>query len=116
MARKIENEMIRAIRIGQDWSKDNTRVHHDPVIGGAETEVYLHGHLIAKRFIGCAWSFNLCGWNTPTTRSRLSAICREFVPRCNGVSTKQGQARIAYRDGESGLRFVDVDSEGWFTV
>lgn len=98
---KIEQAMLAAIRDGQELSQGNTVVHHDPVIDGVEVEVWLHGNLIAKRYRtdhDGRWEINLCGWNTRTTRSRLTAICREFVPGCHGVSTARGVVRLVYAD------------------
>jgi hypothetical protein len=111
MSRKIEDAMMYAIRNGNEFNQGNTTVHHDHVIGDTEVEVRLHGHLIAKRYIGNKWKFSLCGYNTRTTRSRLSAIARDELPLCNGIGTKQGQASIRYRDG----REVNVPDNGWFT-
>lgn len=71
--RTIEKNMITAINTlecGQEWQQGNTRVVHrwDGVIC-----VYLHGNNIAV-FDGKKWLYSLCGWNTPTTRSRLNAL------------------------------------------
>ena len=108
--RKIERELVSAIRSlnpGEEWAKDNTRVDYD----AAENvvNVYLHGNLIAK-IKPLHVHITLAGWNTATTRSRLTAICRAFVPGCFGVSTKQGQARIRYADG----RDVKITDNGWY--
>ena len=90
--RQIEKDMLAAIaRKDQSWNQANTAVY----IVGDCVEVFLHGHLIAARD---GWRFNLCGWNTPTTRSRLNALgCR--------VSTKAGQPHVMGRA---------VPADGWF--
>lgn len=87
MARIIETEMLRAIREKRDaWKKDNTTVVHGP----AGTTVLLHGHAIAFRHTEYdAWKFNLCGWNTNTTRSRINAIAREYGH--DGVGNVKGK-------------------------
>lgn len=72
--RKIEKEMIAAIRAGADRKLGNTEVRNE----GGFSSVYLHGSLIAREMADKSWKFNLCGWNTPTTRSRLNALAREF--------------------------------------
>ena len=105
--RVIEKQMIAAIESGKNWTSGNTAVRHDPVIGGCEIEVALHGNLIAKRFyrgdLPGEWQVTLAGWNTPTTRSRLTAICHAFVPGCYGVGTRKGQAEIRYRDNNKAI-------------
>ena len=73
--RKIESEMLAAVRSRRDWSKDNTSVsntNHGVV-------VRLHGNKIAilndehnKLVITDA------GWQTVTTKSRLNALLGEF--------------------------------------
>ncbi len=73
--RKTEERMLRAIRTCRQWRGKNTRVLNDSGLGWG---VYLHGHRIA-------WGLwrsgefkvagaSLCGWDTPTTRSRLYAL------------------------------------------
>ena len=97
--RKIEQEMVTAIRARRNWKSGNTEVLHDPVLGGCEVEVRLRGNLIAKRYYrGDApgqWQITLAGRNTPTTRSRLTALCQAFT-RCNGVRTCKGVAGLVY--------------------
>lgn len=107
--RKIEERMIAAIRNGANWCSGNTSVTHVLGGGGAEIEVRLHGHLIAKWFAARGWEISLCGWNTPTTRSRLSAIVREFSVnggRGLGVSTRKG---IPYLHDARGSTEIDED-------
>lgn len=100
MTKQIETAMLAAIAQGGniDWKQGNTRVH--AVVGGIE--VQLHGNTIAAHD-GMGWTFNLCGWNTPTTRSRINAIASAHgVP---GVFTKAGKP---LRAG------VAVPDNGWF--
>ena len=59
-----------------DWSLSNTRVEFNESTNCSH--VFLHGHMIA------AYDHNLkaikissCGWETPTTKSRLNAILQE---------------------------------------
>lgn len=101
--RKIEAKLIEAIRQNREWSSGNTTF-----AGGL---VMLHGHVIAKKD-GNLWQINLQGWNTTTTRSRLTAILREFSQTSNGVFTRKGLAYISYRSGAK----HDIDSQGWHNV
>ena len=96
--RKIETDMCAAIRAGKPFTSGNTRT----ATNGPLMDVFLHGHLIARRMNG-TWRFNLCGWNTPTTRSRINAIARTFGRA--GVNCKAG---VAHCDG------VAIDSKEWF--
>lgn len=72
--RKIEKDMIAAIKSNRNWKCKNTEVF----ASDSGPQVYLHGHLIAKFQRDNSVIMSLCGWNTVTTRSRLNAICREF--------------------------------------
>lgn len=103
--RKIEQAMIAAIRDYRPWRDGNT------AYDGAGT-VTLHGNAIAKfedSPEGKRGSilFNLCGWNTPTTRSRINALANEFGR--SGVRSIGGNAFTGkYRP------FDQVPTEGWF--
>ncbi|WAX21445.1 hypothetical protein [Stenotrophomonas phage RAS14] len=101
--RKIEAQLIEAIRQNREWSSGNTTF-----AGGL---VLLHGHVIARKD-GSIWQINLQGWNTATTRSRLTAILSELVGTAFSVTTKNGQAYINYRNGFSKA----IASEGWHSV
>lgn len=112
--RKIEQEMLQAINGLQElaakpfsdrleWAKDNTRVtcakREDGVI---VPSVYLHGNLIAQKG-ALGWGFNMCGWATPTTKSRINAIANAFGHA--GVHTKKGK----HYSGEK-----EVGAYDWF--
>lgn len=113
--RKIEQWMIETIRkqqsaatlqsVGYVDSKINdntwvrTSVRSDMEI---VTTVYLHGNLIAQYSNG-KWGFKMCGWNTPTTRSRINAIAHEW--RRAGVCMRKG---VLYSGGEV------ITSVDWF--
>ena len=67
--RKVEQLMLEAIRDNRNFSSKNTKVRNRHGV----SYVYLFKHRIAiissnKR------KFNMCGWNTVTTRSRLNAL------------------------------------------
>lgn len=90
--RQIEKSMLAAIRSGRSWKQDNTEVITDKGV----SRVYLHGNLIADVQHGRVVAFSLCGWNTPTTRSRLNALGLDV--RCkNGRAVYNGEV-ISSRD------------------
>lgn len=68
MSRKIEQQMIAALRARRDWSSGDTRVT-------ATGHVYLHGNHIATVGNGVQVNVDtLRRWPTPTTKSRLRAL------------------------------------------
>ena len=71
--RKIEAQMVNAIRNGQNWRLANTEVSTKDGV----TLVYLHNNLIAKV---TAFGVSLFdgGWQTTTTKSRLNAVLFAF--------------------------------------
>lgn len=93
--RKIEEEMIRAIRARKDWKKDNTQV----ICCEDRLWVYLHGKLICQYFYNKAVVISHCGWKTATTKSRLNAILQYF-----GLSTIQQKKWDWY-----------IDNKFWFS-
>lgn len=72
--RKIEKEMLSAVNSGKNWKKANTEVRLFP---DNSTRVFLHGNQIAVLWRGGV-KFSLSGWNTPTTRSRLNAVLKDY--------------------------------------
>ena len=71
--RKIETQMITAIKDNKDFKVANTEVISCPNV----SDVYLHGHLIAR--IGETWiELFDGGYQTNTTKSRLNAILSAF--------------------------------------
>jgi hypothetical protein len=73
MSRKIEDQMIAAIRAGKTFKSGNTEVRQ-PSDGA--TEVLLHGNSIIRYVPTQGWHWTLAGWNTATTRSRINAAVR----------------------------------------
>jgi hypothetical protein len=98
--RKIEANLIEAIRTNREWSEGNTTF-----AGGL---VLLHGHVIAKKD-GTTWMINLQGYNTNVTRNRLTAILREFSSETCGVFKKNGKAYLQMRNGYAD----EISTEGW---
>ena len=71
--RKIEQQMINAIRNNVDLKLANTKVISCTNV----SDVYLHGNLIAR--IGETWMELFDGgWQSTTTKSRLNAILSAF--------------------------------------
>lgn len=75
--RKIEEEMITAIKEAKSYKKDNTEVTYD--LGNNQVVIYLHRNLIAYVDNDV---FNLylsdAGYRTKTTKSRLNAILSSY--------------------------------------
>jgi hypothetical protein len=89
--RKIEIDMLKAIRDGKSMVKQNTTVLHNT---DGSTRVKLHGNHIADVFADGTVSVDLTvlrQWPSPTTKSRLRAL---GVP----VSTKDGDTFIGDTD------------------
>ena len=81
--RKIETQMNAAIQANQDWKSGNTQVI---TIEGVSF-VYLHGNQIATIDDDSMTIFD-GGWQSNTTKSRLSALCSEFCITGEGVFQK----------------------------
>lgn len=131
--RKIEQNMLNAVdtlrhnRATASWSSDNTVVTNHDTSGGQATEIMLHGNHIATISPSPSLHVCLCGWNTPTTRSRLSALIRHFAapydhatqgaefckryPNGLGVSAKAGKVRIHDARG-----ITEINANDWHAV
>lgn len=106
MTRKIEQQMIAAIRAGKPFKSGNTEVVQ-PANGA--TEVLLHGNPII-RYVPCeGWMWSLAGWNTATTRSRINAAVRALNWDI-GVYCRDGMARATGPDQ------TPVDTRQWVRV
>ena len=104
--RKIEVEMIKAIQAFKSKGLGNTKVVCNIRADGVEVvSVYLYDSLIAQRG-ATGWGFNICGWNTPTTRSRINAILTSFS--MGRVSSKDGQPYFT-----SGAHKRPIELNGW---
>lgn len=79
--RKITQQAKAAFDANLSFGGGNTQV----VVIGDITEMYLFGNKIARKS-GNKTEITLAGWNTTTTRERLSAFAN--------VYTRQGQAYI----------------------
>ncbi len=83
--RKIEKQMIAAIKANKNWTNANTSVHFDSESG--VRVVRLHGNKIAEVTDNDMTIFD-GGWQTTTTKSRLNALCSEFCITGEGVFQK----------------------------
>ena len=73
--RKIEQQMIAAVKNNINWSSANTTVHFNEETG--ESIVRLHGNKIAVVSDNDMTIFD-GGYQSTTTKSRLNALCQEF--------------------------------------
>ena len=74
--RKIERQMNFAISNKGNWSLSNTSVEYNESTNCSN--VFLHGHNIATvDHATKSVKLSSCGWETPTTKSRLNAILQE---------------------------------------
>lgn len=83
--REIEKKMVAALRNGTNFNGKNTQVECQP---NGNSFVRLFGNTIYKVVNGKHY-FNLCGWNSATTRSRLNALgvnvtSKNHYPHFNG--------------------------------
>jgi hypothetical protein len=81
--RKIEHEMITAIKEKRCWGNSNTEVvvNSSKYIENYKEEVliFLHGNLIATIIPNSEVTISDCGYQTATTKSRLNAILWELA-------------------------------------
>jgi hypothetical protein len=83
--RKIEQQMLDAIHDRRNWKCANTEIvatvftHADNPID--RVTVYLHGSPIAT-IAPDVVSICDCGWQTPTTKSRINAVLRTLCNAC----------------------------------
>lgn len=104
--RKIESEMIAAVKGNINWSKGNTSV----IIEDGISKVYLHGSKIAevgddflKLYDG--------GYQTTTTKSRLNALLSEFGYTCG---TKREY--VFQKQFEWFIQMFDLTEEAMLTI
>ena len=90
--RKIEKQMIAAIKSETDWKCGNTKVVNFFNDGDkcVVTSVFLHDNLIAEITDTDMMIFD-GGYQSVTTKSRLNALCDEFCVAGEGVFQKNFQ-------------------------
>ncbi len=87
--RKIESDMVHAIKRGKNWKSGNTEVF---VNNHGCALVYLHGNLIATVGWNRLQLFD-GGWRTATTKSRLNAIINGL---CDGFTQSVYQHKFEW--------------------
>ena len=101
--RKIERQMVAAIKAGKDFKLDNTEV----VSCSHVSDVFLHGNLIARVGETFIELFD-GGWQTVTTKSRLNAIIGNFGLPHEGIFQRKGEWFVNLNDATipfvSGMR------------
>ena len=99
--RKIESQLVAAIRNGREFRSSNTRVDntdHGQVIR-------LHGNKIAQ-LDGSTLYITSAGWETTTTKSRLNAILGALVPGAR-IHAKDFTWYLSYNNKT--VEFSDVE-------
>lgn len=105
--RKIEQQMIEAIRQRRNWRSANTAVEVDK--SGAIT-VRLHGHAIAQVMAnGSQVKLSACGWYTATTKSRLNAVIDALFGI--GCGIYQASGNWIFRDGAKATPWENMENE-----
>ena len=110
--RKIESEMIAAIKGKRNWASGNTSVHYSEDY--KSSTVYLHGNLIAIVYENDAELFD-AGYKTVTTKSRLNAICREFGVPGEGIFQKDFEWYVHKLIGQSPVTGKIFNADDWIT-
>jgi len=87
--RKIESQMIKAIKSETDWKSGNTKVVNFFNDGDkcVVSSVFLHGNKIAEITDTDMTIFD-GGYQSVTTKSRINALCQEFCIAGEGVFQK----------------------------
>jgi hypothetical protein len=115
--RKIETQMIEAIKQDKDWKSGNTKVVNFFNDGDkcVVTSVFLHGNKIAEIDDNSMTIFD-GGRQSVTTKSRLNALCDEFCISGEGVFQKNFQwyvRKFVGMAGQSKVYNVDDFSNGY---
>lgn len=104
--RKIDLETRQAFYNCQNYLNNNTRV----IVESFITCVELHGSIIATlNHDDGVMTFNLCGWNTLTTRARINACLPDY---CN---IKQIKGELHFINLRTNKR-VKINNKGWYNV
>ena len=85
--RKITREAVTALMHNAEMRSNNTIVTFDGKVG----RMYLFGNFIAE-FDRGVLSITMAGWNTNTTRERLSGLPNVTVRTKKGAVTLNGKA------------------------
>jgi hypothetical protein len=102
--RKIEQEMVSAIRNFKDWKSGNTEVTCLRAHTLIWIHVFLHGNLIAtiifknENLQHGKIELTNSGWATRTTHSRLNAIIIGITGLSDRFTSKDSSNRVFYGD------------------
>ena len=110
--RKIESEMLSAIKGKRNWASGNTSVHYSEEYNSST--VYLHGNLIAIVSNNDAELFD-AGYKTVTTKSRLNAICQEFGVPGEGIFQRDFKWYVHKLIGQSSVTGKVFNTDDWST-
>ena len=107
--RKIERQMISAVKDCKDWRNDNTIVLYSP--SRKVSCVYLHKNLIATISKDEVEIYD-GGWQSNTTKSRLNAIINGL---CDGYNQGVYQRDFTWyiQDDEDGADFTIPFQHGY---
>ena len=102
--RKIESQMIDAIKSETDWKSGNTKVVNFFNDGDkcVVSSVFLHGNKIAEITDTDMTIFD-GGWQSNTTKSRLNALCDAFCIEGEGVFQKDFKWYVRKLVGQSSI-------------
>ena len=80
--RKIEREMIAAIKRGKNWKNGSTEVACMDCVThqSIRVDVKLHGNTIAVRDANGVWRYNLCGWFSVKAYQRVEVEQDQDLP------------------------------------
>jgi hypothetical protein len=95
--RKITEESINAFYANKRFKKRNMEVY----VGEFSTQLRLHGHTIAILNNNGVLEITTCGYNTNTTRDRLSAL------KGVTVRTKLGQLYLNGKEWNGNLTTIN---------
>ena len=106
--RVIERKMLQAIHSVQNFKCDNTEVVAVNFLHGGlqRCTVLLHGSPIAT-VTDTTLEVSDCGWQTPTTKSRLNVLLHEFSPGW-GIYQKN---KIWYLSGPTGETELEPEAK-----
>ena len=104
--RKIEAQMIAAIKYARDWQSANTSVSYN--YADDVSVVRLHGNKIAEIGDDFMTIFD-GGWQSNTTKSRLNALINAF---CNAATDGVFQRNFKWFVSDNG---VEKDFENGYT-
>lgn len=111
--RKIEKQLVEAIRTRKPFRCDNTSVIQEigpDLKNNGNGFVFLHGNMICK-FTLQEIKVSLANWPTNTTRSRIHAICVAFT-KSRGIGQRKGKQFLHLPNGSE----MEINSREWCEI